>query len=184
MLITLLINNCGEKWGMSKIIYTFTVGKNIRLIMSTFIGKYEAKADVKGRVFIPSVYRKILPEGERDRLVMRKDADNDCLILYPESIWNKKIEELKANLDEWDAEDQLLLMQFVSDAEWLDIDSQGRVLISRKYLDVIGIENNEVLFVGMMDRFAVWGRSRYQQAMLSASDFAVKLKEKMTKKTE
>ena len=147
--------------------------------MSTFIGKYDAKADVKGRVFIPSSYRKILPDGERDRLVMRKDADNDCLVLYPESVWNKKTEELKANLDEWEADDQLLLMQFVSDAEWLDIDSQGRVLISKRYLEMIGIENNEVLFVGMMDRFAVWGRKRYENMKLSAGDFAKRLKEKM-----
>ncbi|MHB9054690.1 MAG: division/cell wall cluster transcriptional repressor MraZ [Paludibacteraceae bacterium] len=147
--------------------------------MSTFIGKYDAKADVKGRIFVPSVYRKILPEGEKDRLVMRKDTDNDCLILYPESVWNKKIEGLKSNLDEWNAEDQLLLMQFVSDAEWLDIDSQGRILVSKKHLDLIGIENNEVMFVGMMDRFSVWGRKRYENAKLSPSDFAVKLKEKM-----
>ena len=147
--------------------------------MSTFIGKYDAKADVKGRVFIPSSYRKILPDGQRDRLVMRKDADNDCLVLYPESVWNKKTEELKANLDEWEADDQLLLMQFVSDAEWLDIDSQGRVLISKRYLDLIGIENSEVMFVGMMDRFAVWGRQRYEEVKLPAGDFAAKLREKM-----
>ena len=148
--------------------------------MSTFIGKYDAKADVKGRVFIPSVYRRILPEGEKERLVMRKDADNDCLVLYPETVWNKKMAELKANLDEWNADDQLLLMQFVSDAEWLDIDSQGRVLISKKYLDLIGIENNEVLFVGMMDRFAAWGKKRYVETKLSSADFAARLREKMT----
>ena len=148
--------------------------------MSTFIGKYDAKADVKGRVFIPSVYRRILPEGEKERLVMRKDADNDCLVLYPETVWNKKMAELKANLDEWNADDQLLLMQFVSDAEWLDIDSQGRVLISKKYLDLIGIENNEVLFVGMMDRFAAWGKKRYEETKLSSADFAARLREKMT----
>ena len=134
--------------------------------MSTFIGKYDAKADVKGRIFIPSTYRKLLPEGKKDRLVMR----------------NKKVEELKNSLDEWDADDQMLLAQFVSDAEWLDIDSQGRVLISKKYLQQIGIENNEVLFVGMIDRFAVWGKQRYESNKLSAADFASKLKEKMTKK--
>ena len=44
--------------------------------MSTFIGKYEAKADVKGRIFIPSNYRKLLPDGEKERVVMRKDAEN------------------------------------------------------------------------------------------------------------
>lgn len=148
--------------------------------MSTFIGKYDAKADAKGRIFIPSAYRKLLPEGKKDRLVMRKDADKDCLVIYPETVWTKKVEDLKAALDEWNADDQLLLMQFVSDAEWLDIDSQGRVLISKKYLQQIGIENSEVLFVGMIDRFAVWGKQMYESNKLSSSDFAAKLKEKMT----
>ncbi|MFV0392389.1 MAG: division/cell wall cluster transcriptional repressor MraZ [Paludibacteraceae bacterium] len=152
--------------------------------MSTFIGKFEAKADVKGRIFIPATYRKILPEGERDRLVMRKDADTDCLIIYPENVWNKKMEELKTNLDEWNADDQLLLMQFVSDAEWLDVDTQGRVLISRRFLDLIGIENNEVMFVGMMDRFAVWGRKRYDEAKLTPNDFAKRLKAKMQARSD
>jgi len=152
--------------------------------MSTFIGKYDAKADVKGRIFIPSCYRKLLSEGEREKLVMRKDPDNDCLILYPESVWNKKVDDFKSRLDEWNADDQMLLMQFVSDAEWLDIDSQGRVLITKKYLQLIGIENNEVLFVGLMDRFTVWGKSRFEQAKRSPAEFAARLKDKMTKKAE
>jgi len=150
--------------------------------MSTFIGKYEAKADIKGRIFIPSAYRKLLPDGERERIVMRKDAENDCMILFPEHVWTKKVEDFKSKLDEWNPHDQLLLMQFVSDAEWLDIDSQGRVLISKKNLQTIGIENSEVLFVGMIDRFAVWSKSRYEQVKISPADFAAMLKEKMMRK--
>ncbi len=154
----------------------------IRISMSTFIGKYEGKADIKGRIFIPSVYRKLLPEGEKERIVMRKDAENDCFILYPESVWNKKVEDLNSKLDEWNPTDALLLMQFVSDAEWLDIDSQGRVLLSRKHLQMIGVENSEVLFVGMMDKFAVWSKTRYGNAKFSTVEFANLLKEKMMKK--
>ncbi|MFZ4726337.1 MAG: division/cell wall cluster transcriptional repressor MraZ [Paludibacter sp.] len=150
--------------------------------MSTFIGKYEAKADIKGRIFIPSAYRKLLPDGERERIVMRKDAENDCMILFPEHVWTKKVEDFKSKLDEWNPQDQLLLMQFVSDAEWLDIDSQGRVLITKKNLQTIGIENSEVLFVGMIDRFAVWSKSRYEQVKISPADFAAMLKEKMMRK--
>ncbi len=150
--------------------------------MSTFIGKYEAKADVKGRVFIPSSYRKLLPDGEKERVVMRKDAENDCMLIYPENVWNEKVEDFKSKLDEWNPVDQLLLMQFVSDAEWLDIDSQGRVLISKKHLQTIGIDNSEVLFVGMLDRFAVWSKSRYENAKMSPSDFASLLRERMMKK--
>ncbi|MDD4968070.1 MAG: cell division/cell wall cluster transcriptional repressor MraZ [Paludibacter sp.] len=150
--------------------------------MSTFIGKYEAKADVKGRIFIPSAYRKLLPDGQKERVVMRKDAENDCLVVFPESVWNEKVADFKSKLDEWNPVDQMLLMQFVSDAEWLDIDSQGRILISRKNLMAIGIENSDVLFVGMIDRFAVWSKSKYEQARLAPSDFAALLKERMLKK--
>ncbi|MBP6260789.1 MAG: cell division/cell wall cluster transcriptional repressor MraZ, partial [Paludibacter sp.] len=132
--------------------------------MSTFIGKYEAKADVKGRIFIPSAYRKLLPDGEREKVVMRRDAENECMILYPEHVWNAKVEQLKATLDEWNPADQMLLMQFVADAEWLDIDSQGRVLIAKRHLQSISVENSELLFVGMIDRFAVWGKNRYEQS--------------------
>ena len=152
------------------------------IIMSTFIGKYEAKADIKGRTFIPSAYRKLLPDGEKERVVMRKDAENDCLVIFPENVWNEKVEDFKSKLDEWNSVDQLLLMQFVSDAEWLDIDSQGRILISRKNMQAIGVENSEVLFVGMIDRFAVWSKSKYEQARLSPSDFAALLKDRMLKK--
>ena len=150
--------------------------------MSTFIGKYEAKADIKGRIFIPSNYRKLLPDGGKERVVLQKDAENDCLIIYPEHVWNVKVDELKSTLDEWNAVDQLLLMQFVSDAEWLDIDSQGRILLSKKNQTLIGIENSEVLFVGMIDRFAVWSKSRYDQNKMSPSDFAALLKERMMKR--
>lgn len=150
--------------------------------MSTFIGKYEAKADVKGRIFIPSAYRKLLPDSEKERVVLRKDAENDCLVLFPEQVWNEKVEDFKSKLDEWNPIDQLLLMQFVSDAEWLDIDSQGRVLISKKNLQAIGVENAEVLFVGMIDRFAVWSKTRYEKAKLPTADFAALLKERMMKK--
>lgn len=150
--------------------------------MLNFIGKQEAKADVKGRVFIPSTYRKLLPEADRERVVMRKDPENDFLVLYPVEVWNAMVQELKSNLDEWNPEDQLLLMQFVSDAEWLDIDSQGRILLSKRHLQAIAVESNEMLFVGMLDRIAVWSKARYEQSMMMQSDFSSRLKNKMMKK--
>ena len=151
--------------------------------MSTFIGKYEAKADVKGRIFIPSVYRKILPENDRERVVMRRDAEHECLIIYPVSVWNAKVDELKSVLDEWNPEDQMILMQFVSEAEWLDIDSQGRVLLAKKHMQAIGLDNAEIVFVGMNDRFAVWGKQAFEKAKLPAQQFDGLLKERMMKRT-
>ncbi len=165
-----------------KIYLYFYTRKNKQIKhMPTFIGNIAAKADAKGRIFIPSAYRKALPSEYAGRLVMRKDADNECLILYPEPVWNRKVEELKATLDEWNPTDQLLLMQFVADAEWLDIDSQGRVLIQKRYLQSIGA-SNELLFVGMLDRFALWNKSAFTDKRMSSTDFAALLKERMMRK--
>lgn len=150
--------------------------------MSTFLGKYDAKADVKGRIFIPSTYRKILPEAERERIVMRHDLEKDCLILYPQSIWENTVNLMKSTLDLWDTTDQMILTQFTSLAEFLDLDSQGRVLISKKHLQSIGIENQEVLFVGMIDRFSIWNKERYEKALLPNEEFARILKQRMSGK--
>lgn len=150
--------------------------------MSGFIGKYEVKADVKGRIFIPSVYRKLLPEADKERVVMRRDADNDCLIIYPQAVWYRKMEALKSTLDEWNPVDQVLLMQFVSEAEWLDIDSQGRILIPRKLMQNLMPDNAEMIFIGMEDRFALWSKAGYEKVKLPQADFASLLKERMMKK--
>ena len=149
--------------------------------MTTFIGNIEARADAKGRVFLPSSYRRLLPDNERERVVMRRDPDNACLILYPESVRNRKVVDFKEKLDEWNADDQMLLMQFVSDAEWIDIDSQGRILLAKRNLQAINA-STDVLFVGMIDRIAIWNKATYEATKLSRNDFAKQLSEKMKKR--
>jgi Uncharacterized protein conserved in bacteria len=148
--------------------------------MSVFIGNSDAKADAKGRIFIPAHYRKALQEGESSRLVMRKDPYSNSLMLYPETIWNQKLTTLKNGLDEWNPTHQIVLMQYVSEAEWLDMDSQGRVLIPRKYLQMIGAES-AVQFVGMLDTFSLWAKGNFEKAKLPADEFTSLLQQIMSK---
>ena len=42
--------------------------------MIQFLGNIEAKADAKGRVFIPATFRKQLQAASEERLVLRKDV--------------------------------------------------------------------------------------------------------------
>ena len=51
-----------------------------------FLGNIEAKTDAKGRVFLPSVFRKVLQASGEELLVLRKDIDQKCLVIYPESV--------------------------------------------------------------------------------------------------
>ena len=149
--------------------------------MQTLIGNIEGRLDDKGRIFVPAVYRKILAEEPSKRIVMRRDTDNECLMFYPESVWNEKVEQLRLTLDEWDPEDQLILMQFMSDAEYLEMDNQGRILLQKKNLETIGAQQ-DVLFVGMLNRFALWAPQTFESKRLSQTELAARLRAKMSKK--
>ena len=151
--------------------------------MQTFVGNIEGRLDEKGRIFVPAIYRKILAEGESKRIVMRRDTDNECLMFYSEQIWNEKVEQLRAALDEWDPEDQLILMQFMSDAEYMEMDGQGRILLQKKNLETIGAQQ-DVLFVGMLNRFALWAPETFASKRLSQSELAARLRAKMKRQNE
>lgn len=147
--------------------------------MNTFVGNIEARLDEKGRIFIPAAYRKILAEFGSKCIVMRRDTDNECLMFYPEGVWNEKVEQLRATLNEWDPEDQLILMQFMADAEYLEMDGQGRILLQKKNLETIGAQQ-DVLFVGILNRFALWAPETFANKRLSQSELAARLRAKMS----
>ena len=152
-------------------------------MIQTFVGNIEARLDEKGRIFVPAAYRKILAEADSKRIVMRRDTDNECLMFYPEQVWNEKVETLRAALDEWDPEDQLILMQFMADAEYLDLDAQGRVLLQKKNLETIGAQS-DVLFVGMLNRFALWAPETFANKRLSQTELAARLRAKMSRRND
>ena len=145
------------------------------MVMKTFLGKIEAKIDAKGRVFVPSVFRKVFSEEDRERVVVRMEADEKYLVVYPESVWNKQVLDLQSKLNEWDPEDQMLLMQFVGDAEMLDFDAQGRVLLPKRLQTRLG-GDSELIFVGMVDRIALWSKSKYEERFAMKDKLSERLK--------
>jgi len=152
--------------------------------MHTFIGNIEVKADEKGRIFVPASYRKILAESDSRRIVMRRDTDNACLIFYPETVWNEKVAALRQALDEWDPEDQLLLMQFMADAEMLEPDNQGRILLQKRNFECLNdgqtkTDSKEMVFVGMFDRFALWNPEVFANKSIPQHDLAEKIRARM-----
>lgn len=149
------------------------------------IGTIEAKVDQKGRVFMPAPFRRVLAltqsdEGAKDgdlRLVMRKDVFEQCLVLYPERVWNERLDQLRSRLSVWRRRDQEMLRSYLSDAEWLTLDSNGRFLMPKRYLQMTGIES-DVTFVGMNDTVEVWATPLFRQKQESV-DIADGIEEAM-----
>ena len=120
--------------------------------MPRFLGNIEAKTDAKGRVFIPATFRKQLQAASEESLVLRKDVFQDCLVLYPESVWFRTQNELRCRLNKWDARQQAVFRQFVSDAEVVVPDANGRILIPRRYLQMAGIRGDVRFISGLHPR--------------------------------
>lgn len=148
--------------------------------MSTFIGHIAGRVDEKGRIFVPASYRKLLSGLDSKRIVMRRDMDNECIIFYPEHIWDEKVTALRNALDDWEPEDQMLLMQFMSAAEFLEIDNQGRILIQKRDLEAIGI-GQDIVFVGLFDRFALWSPDKFEEKKLDSRDLSDRIRARMKK---
>ena len=166
-------------WGEIKILFVPLRTKLDRCIMIVFSGKSESKIDAKGRVFIPAVFRRQLPENDREKVVVRMDVSNKYLVIYPENVWQNKVLDLQKKLNEWDANDQLLLMRFVEDAEILDIDSQGRILLPKRFISAMNIVS-ETVFVGLVDRIALWNKPAYLEFQNSQPDLSDILRNKLT----
>ena len=111
----------------------------IKDVRMRLLGHMEAKVDVKGRVFLPAIFRKALQASGCETLVMRKDVFQPCLVLYPEDIWNVQMDNLRSNLSRWNADHQQIFRQFVSDVELLALDANGRFLIPKRYMKMAHI---------------------------------------------
>lgn len=148
-----------------------------------FIGNIEAKTDSKGRVFLPACFRRILQAGGCDKVMLRKDVYQDCLVIYPEESWNEQLNLLRSRLDKWNAKHQMIFRQFVADVEELNIDSNGRILLPKRYMNMACI-NQEVRFIGMDDTIEIWAKEKVEKPFMTPEEFGEELEKIMTNKTE
>jgi MraZ protein len=142
------------------------------------LGNMQAKTDAKGRVFVPACFRKTLQNAGEDYLVLRKDIFQDCLVLYPGSVWEKEIEALRRRLNKWNSDQQQIFRQFVLDAERIEIDASGRILIPKRYLQLVGIDT-AVRFLGVDDTFEIWAKEKLEKPLVSPEEFSTRIQELM-----
>ncbi len=90
-------------------------------------------------------------------LVLRRDVFQQCLVLYPLEVWNQLVDSITQRTNPFDRKGRENLRRFVADSESVSMDSDGRILIPRRYLQAAGIEQ-EVRFLGMDNTIEIWNR--------------------------
>ncbi len=147
-----------------------------RSFLMRFLGNIEAKTDAKGRAFLPAQFRKVLAASGEESLVLRQDVFENLLVLYPVSVWNDLMDEMRRKLSRWDRRQQMAYRTFVSSVVELSIDGSGRILIPRPFLEAAGI-NQSIRFVGMGDTIEIWPADTMET--MSKEDFSQVLDEAM-----
>lgn len=135
-----------------------------------FLGNIEAKIDAKGRAFMPAAFRRELSSSGKQCMVMRKDVFQECLVLYPEPVWNEQMDVLRQRLNRWNKAQQQVFRQYVSEVEEIALDGNGRFLLPKRYLTMVGIEK-DIRFIGMGDTIELWAAEKASKPFLEADEF-------------
>ncbi len=149
----------------------------------SFIGQFPARLDAKNRLFLPAAFRKALQAEGTVNLVIRKDFFEDCIVVYPYAKWQEEIAAVRAKLNRFDNAQQMVYRKLVSEAQEIQLDGSGRLLVPKSLLERVGI-SQDVLFVGMEQTIEIWAaksaNTEGDQNFMTDQAFAEELKGFMT----
>lgn len=131
--------------------------------MTTFLGSYEYQLDEKGRVSLPSAFRR----GMEDPRFVLLQWKAPALTLFPLAVWAQAQERLiqfrRSRPDSWGE-----VLSITSSAVEVSPDKQGRILIPQRLVSAGGLEGS-VLLVGNIDRVEIWNPDAFRGAVVERS---------------
>ena len=122
-----------------------------------FRGSAPAKIDDKGRLKVPTAFRRLLEE-RHGREVFITSVTGDSVQVYPLPVW-EELEQRLARLPSTDRTKRRYLERVAYFGQQAQLDSQGRVVVPqllRESADMTG----EVVIAGRLDHLEVWSHER------------------------
>ena len=132
-----------------------------------FRGEYTFKVDAKGRVSIPSLFRRVLeagdpdyPECQRPQLVIVYGEPEQP---YLEAYTVNEIEKLEAKIERLPSSPlkRKLVRNITSRSHHTEVDPDGRLVLPARHREKIGLDK-EALFVGTSGTFQIWKPEAYE----------------------
>ena len=94
-------------------------------------------------------------------MVITIDTEEKCLLLYPSGIWSKiqsKINELPS----FNKNARRIQRLLIGHAEDIDVDSSGRILISRPLREYASL-TKKIILIGQGDKFEIWDQNSWNE---------------------
>ena len=138
--------------------------------MASFIGEFECKLDVKGRLMMPTGLRKQLDPAANEKFVMNRGFEK-CLVLYPKNEWEAISAEVN-KLNQYVRKNREFIRYFYRGATELSLDGTGRLLLPKRMLTYASVTKNAMLFA-YSNRIEVWDKDTYEGLLTDEpEDFA------------
>jgi len=118
------------------------------------------KIDEKGRVAIPATLRRNLTFSER--LVLTKGFEK-CIYAFSEKEWKALMQRIQ-DIPLVDEKKRNATRYIMGEAEEVEIDLQGRILLPGHLMEYAGI-TEECYFVRMPRWFEIWNPEEYQKTV-------------------
>ncbi len=139
-----------------------------------FFGVSTLNLDAKGRIAVPARHRELLADCCASRVVVTVNpiAGERCLWLYPENEW-RNVTRTLSKLPTMDRQAQALRRLVYGFASALELDGQGRILLTNEQREFAGLDKRVVL-VGQEQKFEIWdeqlwtdNQAQWQAAVMS-----------------
>ena len=145
--------------------------------MNYLIGTYECKIDVKGRLLIPSAFKKqlapVIPKG----FVLKRAVFQNCLELYPLEQWEELIKKVNS-LNRFKKKNNDFIRRFTAGVKFIELDGNGRLLIPRDLIEFSNIKR-EVTLSSSVNIIEIWDKSSYEKAIADSRDDFAQLAEEV-----
>ncbi len=137
--------------------------------MSVFIGDFNCKADAKGRIVLPAAFKKIVDAVGETRFVVKKDLYEPCLVLYPYTEWENRLDKLREKINPYNKEHQRFLRSYLSDTAEVALDGNGRLLVPRRLMELVGA-GKDLVMLGIDQYIELWGEDEYAATKMSSEE--------------
>ena len=156
---------------MVKFFIFVIINQLLQAIVVNLIGTYECKADVKGRLMLPSSLKKQLSSILQDGFVLKRSVFQPCLELYPMKEWNEMMAKVN-KLNRFVKKNNDFIRRFTAGVKVVELDISGRMLIPKDLHSFAGI-SKEVVLSSSVNIIEIWDKNNYEKAIDDAAvDFA------------
>jgi len=131
--------------------------------MIHIIGTYECKADVKGRIMLPTALKKQLQKIINDGFIIKRSVFNQCLEIHPMSEWNLVVSQVN-QLNRFVKKNNDFIRSYMSGLKPVDIDKSGRLLIP-KDLFVYAEIDKEIVLSSSVNMIELWDKKKYEKSV-------------------